>query len=70
MIPAAFSVHENNDVKGGSILSPQRIVQLRSYEEVTCLTTPYSGPAKDTFVVGAAVKKGAEDGQNKAYCQV
>ena len=32
--------------------------------------TRHSGPAKDTFVVGAAVKKGPEDGQNKAYCQV
>ena len=39
---------------------------------VMCLVTvsDLSGPAKTTFVVGAEVKKGPENGKNKAYCQV
>ena len=47
---------------------------VSSFSEVLnaldCMYVFLTGPAKDTFVVGATVKKGAEDGQNKAYCQV
>lgn len=35
-----------------------------------CVLLLPSGPAKEIFTAGAAVQKGAEGSQQKAYCQV